>query len=190
MILIIEGIDKSGKSTVLRDIKESIEDKTITFKLSQKPLDNSLQEREKVKVAYTELFNQAKKLSEEGYTILFDRAYPSELIYSKKRGYDAFEDTFWWNLDKELGSLEKILLIYCSVSSDITKERFKFCNEEFMTEEEINDFKERYERFLNLTQIPFIRIDSMQDRLSNVLTIRNFIISKTDEHPRYQSRLL
>ena len=47
-----------------------------------------------------------------------------------------------------------------------------------MEPQEIPLFKERYEEFLNKTILPYIRIDSLKDRLANLVTIQNLLDKK------------
>jgi len=195
MIIIIEGIDKAGKSTIVKDLEDLFENKAIVLKLSQKPKDGSPDELLKVKVAYRELFEQARMMNEKGMKVIFDRSYPSELVYSIKRGYDALKNQEWWEFDESLKDLvdkKEILLIYCSTEDQIIETRFKTDNETFMEPQEIPLFKERYEEFLSKTILPYIRIDSLKDRLANLVTIQNLLDKKEvqkDEHFRNQGRL-
>ncbi|MCP3684597.1 MAG: hypothetical protein GY861_18170 [bacterium] len=191
MIIICEGVDKAGKSTIISDLENFFEGKAIVMKLSQKPVDGSALELVKVRTAYAELFHQARLLSEKGHTVIFDRSYPSELVYSTKRGYEAFENHDWDHFDESLKDLvdkEEILLIYCSAEDETIKQRFVSDREEFMSPLEIPVFKERYEKFLTKTILPYTRIDSMQDRLANLITIQN-LLNKQDEHSGSQGRL-
>jgi thymidylate kinase len=178
MMILVEGIDKAGKSTIVKDLDELFEKKAIILKLSQKPKDNSHDEIMKAKVAYSELFYQAKQLSEKGQIVIFDRAYPSEMVYSIKRGYDAMKDSFWWNFDEDLSHMSndnELILIYCSTDPMILAERFVSKGEQFAKQEEIPTLLERYENFLAYTKVSFIRVDSMRDRLANIVTIKDLI---------------
>ena len=139
MILIVEGLDKSGKSTIIKDLveyKRQMHKDPIVLKLSQKPKDNSDSEIQKVKIIYTELFEQAKRLQTDRL-VLFDRSFPSEMVYSIKRGYDAMEDLFWWEFDRVLGKqnlLEiRTILIYCKAPKTVLIERFKTDKEEWVS---------------------------------------------------------
>lgn len=181
MIIIVEGSDKVGKSTIIQDLVDSQKQQhkdPVVLKLSQKPKNDSESERLKVKIAYQELFEQAKKISEQRL-VIFDRAYPSEMTYSVKRKYDAMKDKFWWDFDSKLGaknlSQMKVLLIYCTAPIEIIKERMKKENEEFLKVEETEVIQRRYEQFLKKTYLPHIVVDTTKNRIANLSTVKNLI---------------
>lgn len=191
MIIILEGIDCSGKSTIIKDLVESRlrqHQEPIVFKLSQKPQDNSEKEQEKVKTIYIELFKQAKRLN-NNKIVIFDRAHPSEMVYSVKRGYDAMQDNFWWEFDRSLGkrALDKIniLLIYCFAPDDVVRERMKTDKEEFMKEDELELLKTRYQTFLSKTHLPYIEVDTTKDRVANIATVKKIL--ETHEFKRREN---
>lgn len=174
MILIIEGIDKAGKSSVISDIRDLQKD-AIVFKLANKPKDGSIEQLNRVYVAYVELFAQAVRLSNEGRLIIFDRAYPSEMVYSVKRGYDALLDSPKWRKFDKVLSNEHALVIYCYAPKEIIEKRFETDKEEFMSVKEIDEFTTRYEHFLGITELPYIKVDSTKDRAANITTIRQLL---------------
>ena len=177
MIIIVEGLDKSGKSTIVNDLVESQKNfynqTPVVFKLSSKPIDGSPEEQRKVLCRYEELFAQAVKLHDQGHVVIFDRAYPSEMVYSIKRGYDSLNDFKWLEFDKKIGNLEEVFvnLIYCEAPRELLIERFKSDKEEFTTVKEIDTLIERYESFLDCTSLKPIRISSTESRIDNLQKI-------------------
>lgn len=169
MILILEGLDKSGKSSMTSDLL-SFFYRAVTFKLFNKPTSLAPEELVKIKTAYSELFAQAKRLNNK-HTVIFDRAYPSELVYSIKRGYDAFDDPDWWALDERLSRLPNLFIIYCSAPDDVVAKRLITEKEEYMTAEEIPVLRSRYEQFVERTKIPVLGVDSTQPRDKNLASI-------------------
>ena len=187
MIIIIEGIDKAGKSTIVQDLltqRMKHGEDPIVFKLSQKPKDKSVKEQEKIKIIYTELFEQANRLNNTRL-VIFDRAYPSEMVYSQLRGYDAMQDEFWINFDKTLGSKsvneQNVFLIYCMAPYEKLLERFESEKEEFLKKEEIAEILTRYDIFLGKTYVPYIKVDTTKDRLININTVKE-LIEKYEHH--------
>jgi len=164
MIIVVEGLDKTGKSTIIQDLT-SLHSGAVVFKLSQKPFDNSEKEIQKVKTSYVELFNQARKLSKKGFVVIFDRAYPSELVYSIKRGYDAFSDPFWIQLDHDLAN--DISILYCTAKKETIVKRFLEQKEDYAKEEEISLLLERYQKFISMTLVPVTTIDTDLPRETN-----------------------
>lgn len=168
MIFIIEGIDKSGKSTVIKDLIKEF-DGAVVFKLYNKPKNSSEREREKVWIAYTELFHQATILAEEGKTVIFDRAYPSELVYSVKRGYDAFYNNDWWKMDE--GLVEAVTLVYCEAPVEVLKKRFVDTQETDLDFNELEKILERYNKFIETTKLDTIVLDTTKGRKDNMRLI-------------------
>jgi thymidylate kinase len=174
--IICEGIDKSGKSTIANDIRESLYPVVpVTFKLSQKPNEKEFFTREMVIKIYLEMFAQAHIPMNEKHIFLFDRSYPSEMAYSFLRGYDAMENEKLWDLDNYLGVQGKTLLIYCEVDPEVSAKRFKELKEEYAREKDILTLRDRYETFLKRTRLPYIRINSLTDRGANLAVVRKFI---------------
>lgn len=173
MNIILEGCDKSGKSTLIRDIVTSmLPEIPVVFKLSQKPKDDSPMEREKVIAAYKEMFHQAE--NNPNHVFIFDRAYPTEMVYSIKRGYDALSEPELLKLDTKLAD-GNTLLIYCEADPDVIAKRFLTDNEEFAKIEDIERLLERYNIFLTKTKLPYIRINSLTDRFQNLAAVRKFL---------------
>ena len=173
MIYIVEGIDKSGKSTVILDLVSALPGVPVVFKLKNKPTSGSTDERRKVALAYDELFEQAKK-NHINTPIIFDRAYPSELVYSQiNRGYDAFYEVDWWRLDEELKEIARF--IYCSAPNDVLLERFKQHNETDLTENQFGQVLARYDMFLEKTNLKVLRLDTTMSREENLERIKEFV---------------
>jgi len=176
MNIIIEGIDKAGKSTIAGDIREALyPQKPVTFKLTQKPQQGNFFSQEVVVVLYKEMFGQSKHQVNEDHIFLFDRSYPSEMVYSIKRDYDAMNNKSLLELDQKLGEEGKTLLIYCEADAETIARRFAEEFEEYAKEEDIQVLLDRYEEFLAKTKIPFIRINSLTDRGANLAAVRKFL---------------
>lgn len=172
MILILEGIDKAGKSTVIKDISEKILPNSLVWKFKNKPINSQRDEVNKCFIGYDELFHQAVA-SHKKVPIVFDRAYPSELVYSIKRQYDAFFDLRFWDLDKRLKDDAKI--VYCHAPDEVLKKRFEETGETDLKYSEFPRILERYEQFLSKTAIPVLRVDTTKSREENIEAIKRFI---------------
>ena len=172
MVYILCGIDKSGKSTVIQDLKDLLPG-AVVFKIKNKPKDGSPDERAKVQYIYDELFHQALQNSQD-VPVIFDRAYPSELVYSKiNRGYDAFYVVDWWRLDESLKDAAR--LIYCSAPDDVLVQRFNETGDKDLTSNQFKEVLERYEMFLEKTSLPVLRLDTTKSREENKELMKQFI---------------
>ena len=183
MNIIVCGIDKSGKSTICNDIRESLYPIVpVTFKITKKPSTDNFFSQQMVVKIYQEMLGQTLYDWNKSHIFLFDRAYPSEMVYSIKRGYDAMQNEDLLALDLRLADKGGTLLVYCEVDAETLKKRFKSEKEEYLKEKEIEQMLSRYEDFLKLTHLPFIRINSLTERGQNVVAVKKFI--ETYEHQR------
>lgn len=177
MNIIIEGCDKAGKSTICEDIRIALSSaKPVVIKLSKTSNGENFESRDVIARLYLELFALAQSPLNEDNLFLFDRSYPSELVYSEvKRGYDAMLDTRYLSIDHALADDQRTLLVYCETDIDVLKYRFKKDGEKYLNESEIEQILGRYEKFLKWTSLPFIRINSQTDRAENLATVRKFL---------------
>lgn len=176
MNIIIEGIDKAGKSTIAADIREALYPANpVTFKLTQKPQQGNFFSQEMIPVIYKEMFGQTMHSQNSDHLFIFDRSYPSEMVYSIKRGYDAMSNPGLLELDAQLGEGHNTLLIYCEADAKTISKRFKSEGEEYLTDEDIESILERYNTFLMKTKLPFIKINSLTDRGANLAAVRKFL---------------
>lgn len=176
MNIIVEGIDKAGKSTIVGDIIESlIPVIPVVVKVSQKPKSESELEKAIIIARYQELFALTENPLNKEHIFLFDRAYPSEMVYSVKRGGDKLSEPAFLDLDKRLGKSEQTLLIYCEADPKTIARRFESEKEEYAKVEDIEKLLARYEIFLKKTKLPYIRINSLTDRGQNLAAVREFL---------------
>lgn len=173
MNIIFEGIDKAGKSTLIRDVRDHFISPPVVFKITKKPIDAS-GVPELVRV-YQELFAQTRDPRNDQRHFIFDRSYPSELVYSIKRGYDSMENEELRILDENLGRNGKTVLVYCEADPETIARRFREDNEEYAQQSEIQTLLNRYETFLAKTAIPWIRINSTEDPQKNCDSVMDFV---------------
>lgn len=175
MNIILEGIDKAGKSTVVADLREYLFADSVYVKLTQKPADDSFFERDMVVRIYQELFGQTRWPMNRDLTYLFDRSFPSEMVYSWKRGYDALSDERLLALDSQLAEEGNTKLIYCYADADTIAKRFATDKEEYLITDDITRTLERYEIFLQKTKLPFIKVSSLDSREGNLEKVKEFL---------------
>lgn len=176
MIIIVEGIDKSGKSTLIKDLTRYFDD-AVVLKLSEyyKPREGDPQSLHNLEVAYDELFNQARQISYDQHKhVIFDRAYPSELVYSQvMRNYEAWDNNFWWELDKGLGRFGHCLFVYVRPPDGPThQDRLRSEGESYINGSHVRSLLSRYDRFLNESSLRKVVIDGgnrREDNLAEVL---------------------
>lgn len=183
MIIILEGIDKSGKTSVIQDLEKDVLVNSIVWKVHNKPKTGNRRDQDKIWTAYSELFHQALATHKK-INVVFDRSYPSELVYSQvKRRYDAFYDLRWWELDKSLK--DDVVLIYCYAPEEELKKRFFLTGEKHLTESEFPKILGRYDWFLQRTKLPTLKLDTTKSRSENIAEMQKFI----NEYQRHKNQL-
>lgn len=157
-ILIVEGCDGVGKGYLIEQLSKKLKNMVIIKNLDR-PLDNSIKERLKIKNHYlsmlytTNIFNNV--------IITFDRFYFSELVYSIKRGYEAGDDSFFKTLERDIREIPH-LFVLVDRNSDEIKNVFQTRGEDYTKENEIDIIKNRYLEFFNKSKLNKLRINSSE----------------------------
>lgn len=171
MIVLVEGVDKTGKDTLIKDLSEVFNARV--FKNSYKPAGN-----EELAIGYIAgIYNGIYQfLKDEKEIVILNRSHITEIVYSFKRDYESLEHIDWIEVEKEL--LKDACIIYMTAPDDVICERFKTDKEDHTLPEEISRLKFRYSLHLALTKIPFKVLSSIEDREKNLAAAMGFIISQ------------
>lgn len=154
--ILIDGCDLSGKTTLMEFISKKIPG--IVFKITDRPFNDSIAERNKIKDHYRSILGFIN--SHRTINIILDRFFPSELAYSKvKRGYETFDDDDFLILEKSLMSRNH-LFVLCDPGTNVLKKRLKIRGDDYMNEADIEALNERYDRFFKRTKMNKIRLDT------------------------------
>ena len=180
MLIIIEGVDKTGKSTLTDFILKNM-DRAFLLKIGDRPKDSSYVQRQKIKDYYWKVLN-VYQYGFKDCVLLLDRFFLSELVYSYKRGYEASKDSEILMMKEEL---EKngydIVLIYCNTAIEKIAEKFATDKEDYAKIEDIKILQSRYEMFLSELKIRTIPYDytvtSPQQVLNKLQSIKQEIDS-------------
>lgn len=169
MRLIIEGVDKSGKSTLIETLKNRFP-RAVQLKLMTKPFDNSQEETEKLFEIYTTMKEMTDK---KEYIYIFDRYFQSELVYSYIRGNDRLKTKegkeFFENLERDIS--EDTLVVLLEHPAKEVAKRFKKCKEDFVTPEQIETLQKRYREVVENSKLPYIILDTVEVGLSESVNI-------------------
>ena len=172
LVILVDGIDCSGKSTLVESLGKKFPG--IVIKPNYRPKDKSDKEISKYKrhaYAVMEFINQNRK----DLFIILDRFYSSELVYSKvKRKYDAFDDMSYTRIERSLASLPH-LYIYCAPSKEVIIERLKTRGDDYINEKDVDKLYQRYEYFYENTKLTKIKIDTSKSIDSLLLEIEEKI---------------
>lgn len=153
---IVEGTDCAGKSYLIESLSK--EHPAIIIKNTVRPMSgmpDQIQEYRRQIYAILGFISTHHKEK----SFILDRSFMSELAYSFKRNYDAFNDPTYKHLEKLLASLPH-LYIYCNPGHDIILERLRSRGDDFMVEEDIERLIERYNRFFRETKLNKLELDT------------------------------
>lgn len=170
MRIIIEGCDKSGKSTLIEALKNQIPS-LISLKLLTKPKDNSDKSKQYIKAMY---MHMAEMTRNQAAHYLFDRFYPSQMVYSFKRDHDDMEDPFFWTFEKELAKTPN-LYILLDVDPKVVAKRFKTDKETYATVGEIKKIQDRYLQHYDKCQLNKYKVDPTNNLEATVEEIKAII---------------
>lgn len=157
MVLIIEGCDLSGKSTLTEALSKKFPG--IVMKITARPRLKDKGQIANLKRYYYSVLDYINRFY-QSKTVILDRFFPSEVVYSLvKRGYDGFSDEEYRDMEKVILH-RKHLLIYCDPGEETILERLKVRGDDYMVEEDIHSLLGRYDSFLSKTKLTYIRLDT------------------------------
>lgn len=147
MLIIVEGIDKSGKSTLVEKLVKGLP-RAFVMKVGDRPKDNSKPERDKIKELHWKML-RAYVTHFKDSTLILDRSIISEIVYSKiKRDYDAGKDKEIKEMVKYMEDL-KPFIIHCRTSIDEVKLRMFEQEEDYLQMTEVEPLIIRYDDILD-----------------------------------------
>lgn len=144
MIYIVEGINKSGKTTFCEQFSKFCNIPIL-------PLRRPVMDKEGYIVPYV-IGTISSYISLPSF--ILDRHWPSQYVYHIDTELKDFEE-----LDKLFSSISKIIYLYCSAST--LAKRFKQLNFSPSLSNEV--LLSRYERFLAFTRIPVVYVNTSEE---------------------------
>lgn len=156
MILLVEGVDKTGKSTLVEGIRQKL--RWPIFKFSQQP------------DAQTAVHTCLKGLNAARHFthVIFDRfPHPDDLIYAPIiEGTSPSREILDFHKNEiETAMLQQsVRLIYCEASIETIEARMAeakgFDVDDYVLPSHITAIIKGYEQFLDKTRLPVCRLDS------------------------------
>jgi thymidylate kinase len=165
MLIILEGIDCSGKGWLAEHILKKGPQPTVYLKQGAKPKNKEVTERTKLEIAYSAMLKAYKNEFEpRGCHAIFDRFYPSELAYAETmRGYDPWAGNNFHILETAINSIEHAL-IYVQAPKELILERMEERGEDYITKDDIDGILIGYDTFMRKTSIKnVIRYNGLED---------------------------
>jgi len=151
MIYLVEGIDRSGKSTFIGKFGPQ---RGIPIYRKEPP--RSLKSKEHhaffkgVGYAVFELFGFLEN------DLIIDRSFISDWVYSN-RNTTLYEFDIWREWEIRFRELP-ICILYFHIPFDVFQKRIKKTPDEYMKLEDYDRFNSLYDRYLNDTIFPVVRI--------------------------------
>jgi thymidylate kinase len=177
MLIIVDGVDLSGKSTLAKMISDIkcipvIKKRLDILKLDKREKLNENQIEVITRFFFDSIFPLAKQ-----YDFVLDRGLISSLVYSKFFNRDTDIDyVYKYLFNKELNKDVQVFITYCS-DENVLKSRFETRGERLFTFEEILEIQKIYMKtvdYLIMNEAPIIKIDTKtvltQDYVKKVLT--------------------
>lgn len=145
MRIIIEGLDRVGKSAILEKIAKHYG--AISIKNNYRP------KTEEDSPFVFEMYSYIANLTEvDDRIFVLDRFHLSEFVYAGKRGYEI-PDTNLGDFEWDHLGTGHTLLVYITADSEIVKERFAKVGEDYVAPEEVEFLMERYEKYYKLSEL-------------------------------------
>lgn len=169
MLILIEGVDCSGKTTLIQDLLGGISDSSV-FKNNIKPEGKTLFSIGRTAGIYLGAYRLAQALKTD---VIFDRSHITEIVYSPRRGYQSLEYIDWPAIEEEMKS--NACVIYVSAPKEIIERRFKEKGEDYIAEEEIEGLLIGFDEYIKGCKLPLIEISSLNSRYKNLVEVEEFI---------------
>jgi len=159
MIVIIDGTDCAGKTTLLERVSKKLNRGAI-IKNTFKPKVSK--DHDAIKVQYSQLAAAGRKLVEEaGQLIFLDRFYPSQLVYSVLREDDELHNAWYTGFEVAISDIAKYVWVY--EDKETLAERYKDRGDEHVNLEQIYMLHDRYEEFFERCTLQKIKVKSMDE---------------------------
>ncbi len=156
MILLVEGVDCSGKSTLIKNFVDL--SGMPVYKNTIKPTKASF-DKGFVNGQYYGAYEALRKSNTD---MIFDRSHLTEMAYAKiKRGYHPKKD-FWYNYE-EMNS-HWMFIVYVDTPLDTVAERFEAEKEDYVKQSEIVGITEAYAKYLKYSKLGLIHINGALSR--------------------------
>jgi len=173
MIIILEGVDNTGKSTQIRNIKNYFNDQvfiTMCFgnvkqnKISAYKLYNQ--------TAFNTITSVHTTLQQSGCNLILDRSHLGELVYSKYRNYDG---QYIESIDEDIAKHQSVLITLIDDVSNLLErdDGLSISVNEADKIYEINTFKKAHSQSKIKHKLLININDKNQIEVSNAIT--NFI---------------
>lgn len=166
MLICFEGLDRSGKSSLIEAVCAARPD-CLAY---QKPVASDLQSTD-----YARYFQGAGMALAALHgcvpsPILVDRSYISDWVYSdgESLGWGRWQE--WEDLVVRMGPVQ---VVYVEVDDQTLADRLRVTPDPFCSEADIPVFRSRYRRYFELTALPIVVCNGA----SSIVDSTNLVVS-------------
>jgi len=152
-VLIVEGVDLSGKTTAIEQIAKRLNQGFIlknTYK-PREPGDSQI---------YHQYWNIIKLIKNYDDLVILDRFYPSQAVYSYLRGEDEMYHEEIMHIEDHCKA-NNYLLLYLDTDTTQLRERYNKKGDEHVNFQQILEIKRRYETFVKECGLPTLIINTI-----------------------------
>jgi len=153
MLLVFDGPDKAGKSTLI----ESLERNDLVYH-STRPFKPYSDYSIYIKAQYETIASFSKFFI--GNHLILDRFLLSEYCYSQLTRDEKVnkDSSYIFDIDKQIS--DNAVLIYVTANSETIKKRIVKAKEKEITIDDVDTLLNAYYKYLKMTKIPYMIIDT------------------------------
>ena len=157
-IIIFEGHDMVGKTTILTELSKRLNIPAYKEIRNERWYDHMID------LLYAEEA-RCQMLEQLGFSVIFDRSYPSEWVYSQVYNRPTLFDKLT-TLDKRYAMMgAKIIILYK------THDKFLDDDQKLIEKEKYTDIKDMYTEFAKQSQCQCLLIDTSDQDLEKQLAL-------------------
>jgi len=178
MLLLFEGVDKSGKSTLIKNFTAN--NYTPVWKNTVfKPVSSTFSIG-MIQGLYTGFYEGYKLCGRQPLFSILDRSHITEIVYAPvKRNYQA-NTTFWFEYEQKL----EAVVVYVDTPHDTICERLDLTADDYVDYRDVSQIRMGYQEYLARTCLPVIRIDGSKSEVEML----NELNAKLNEYLRNKGR--
>lgn len=179
MLLLFEGVDKSGKSTLLRNFRDAYPNSGYWKNTIYKP-NSAVLSRGIIQGLYLGFYEAAKQMIRGRYPFAVDRSHITEIVYAPiKRNYEP-DIAFWREYEDQLDAI----VIYVDTPPSTVINRLNIEGDDYVSIDDVIRIKYGYDDYFHrFTRLSVIRIDGSKTEAEMLQEL----IVKVDEYLRARS---
>jgi thymidylate kinase len=168
-VIIVEGVDKVGKSTIAKELSKAM--KIPYFKYN---IFNYWDKGQFEQATYFDQPYLVELLKQTKYSIIIDRAYPSEFAYAPVFGRN-YDEEFLKKIDEKFAELQAVVILCFKYNNNKKDEKVPL--------EKYKEILDRYLKFITWSKCRVILLDTTSMDLKSQISflLSNFQTIKESE---------